>query len=161
MTTIGSNKGGREVAKKVIINYDDDKVPGFNLSFSVGIGGQNDQGDLLLIQALFNFIATGLKSVSRFGISGRHDLPAVTGRLDSNTIFTIIGFQHKQLHRLFATKSGTLFPADYTQKIPVVMGEEPRQPMFLLHQFAQEAAALLNEADYTTAMVKLFPELKP
>lgn len=149
------------MAKKVTIIYDDDKVPCFNISLSVGMGGQNDKGDVLLIQAMFNFIADGLKDVSRLGIKARHDLPEITGRLDSNTIFTIIGFQHKHLHRLFAVKSGTIFPADYTKKLPVVTGTEPRQQMFLLHQFAQEAGALLNEPDYTTAMLNVFPELRP
>lgn len=148
------------MAKKITIIYGDEKVTGFNITSSVGTGGQNFRGDVMLIQAMFNFIALGWNDVLRLGISAKHHLPDVTGVIDSNTIFAIIGFQQRWVNLLFSNQSGWIFPADYTKKQEVVIGTERRQQMFLLHQFAQDAAARLNEADYTIAMLKEFPELK-
>jgi len=150
------------MAKREIMRYDGDKVPSLNLSFSVGLGGHNDKGDVMLLQAMFNLIALGTNNItSVLGVRSKSELPDLTGTLDSNTIFTIIAFQHRWLHQLYPPKSGWIFPADYKKELPATVGPERRQQMFMLHQLAQEAAARLNEADYTTFLPQEFPELKP
>ncbi len=78
------------MAKKEIMIYGEDKIPCFNITFSVGIGGQNEKGDVMLIQAMFNFIALG--NFPRLGLKSKSDLPALTGSLHSDTIFAIITF---------------------------------------------------------------------
>jgi hypothetical protein len=148
------------MAKKEIINYDDDKVVGFNLTNMIGFGGFNDKGDVMLIQAMLNFIIEGTGQLSKLGIKSKSDLPDVTGSFGGDTGFTIMNFQLKHLPILTAQHSGLLFPGYYKDKIPAMGGSDRRQAMFLLHQFAQESAALLNQTDYTVAMFKEFPDLR-
>lgn len=149
------------MAKKETINYDDDKTVGFNLTNVIGFGVYNDKGDVMLIQAMFNFIFEGTGQLSKLGIKSRSELPVVTGIFGGDTGFLIMNFQFKWLSILTAQQSGLLFPGNYKDKIQAMGDGDRRQAMFLLHQFAQEAAARLNETDYTVAMLKDFPELRP
>ncbi len=149
------------MAKKENIIYDDEKALGFNLTNLVGFGGFNDKGDVMLIQAMFNFIVEGTGSLSKLGIKSTIDLPDVTGFFGGDTGFTIMSFQLKWMPMLTAQRSGLLFPGYYKDKIPAMGTDDRRQAMFLLHQFAQDSAARLNETDYTQAMLKEFPEIRP
>ena len=45
------------MAKKDIINFSGNKSLGVNTTFSVGPGGGNGQADVMLVQALFRYIA--------------------------------------------------------------------------------------------------------
>lgn len=148
------------MAKKETINYDDEKVFGFNLTNMVGFGGFNDKGDVMLIQAMLNFIIEGTGKLSKLGLKSKRELPDVTGTFGGDTGFSIINFQLKWMPILTAQHSGLLFPGYYKDKIPAMGIDDRREAMFLLHQFAQEAAAFLNETDYTVAILKEFPELR-
>jgi hypothetical protein len=148
------------MAKKETITYDDEKVVGFNLTNMVGYGGFNDKGDVMLIQAMVNFIVEGTGTLSKLGIKSKSDLPDITGSFGGDTGFLIMSFQLKWMSTLTAQRSGLLFPGYYKDKIPAMGADDRRQAMFLLHQFAQESAARLNETDYTVAILKEFPDLR-
>src|ERR1051326_2860822 len=105
------------MAKKETINYDGDKVVGFNLTNFIGFGVNNDKGDVLLIQAMFNFIVEGTGQPSRLGIKSSNELPGVTGIFDGDTSLIIISFQLKWMPILTAQSSGMLFPGYYKDKI--------------------------------------------
>lgn len=147
------------MAKKDLITMLDETSPGFNLSFWVGLGGLNDKGDVMLIQAMMNFIAEGHDDPSMVGVKFDFDLPDVTGSLDSSTIFSIIGFQTRWMSHLLASVAGKIFPVDY--KTYKYTESEPRRPVItMLHQLSLDAAGRLNESDYTEAMPKMFPQLR-
>jgi hypothetical protein len=158
---IGSNKavGEYRVARKETIIYDDEKVICFNLSDFVGTGERNEKGDVMLVQAMFSFIAGATGGLSKLGLRSRADLPGVTGVFGGDTGFLISSFQLKWMQILTAQHVGMLFPGYYKEKILAMGPGDRRQAMFLLHQFAQESAALLNKTDYTSTMLSEFPEL--
>jgi hypothetical protein len=137
----------------------DETSPGFNLSFWVGIGGLNDKGDVMLIQAMLNFISEGHGDPSMVGVKLDFDLPDVTGSLDSSTIFSIIGFQNRWMRHLLASVAGKIFPVDY-KKYKYTESDTRRPVITMLHQLSLDAAGRLNESDYTEAMPKMFPQLR-
>ena len=148
------------MARKETLIYDDERAACFNLTGVVGPGGSNERGDVLLIQAMFRFIAEAASGLSKLGLRSRADLPGVTGAFDGDTGFLITSFQLKWMRILTAQHIGLLFPGNYKEKIPAMGTGDRREAMFLLHQFAQESAARLNKADYTSAMLSEFPELR-
>ena len=148
------------MAKKETITYDDQKTVGFNLTDMVGFGGANERGDVMLVQAMLNIIVEGIGSVSKFGIKSKRELPDVTGFFGGDTGFLIMNFQRKWAPILTPQRSGMLFPAQYKDNIAAMSADDRRQAMFLLHQFAQESAARLNETDYTAVVLDKFPDLR-
>jgi hypothetical protein len=147
------------MAKKEKLIYGDEKQVCFNIDGDVGFSSPNLTGDVMLIQAMFNFIFKGNRFL--LGVES-NDLPQITGTFDADTGYSIMKFQFKWMRNLTTQKSGVLFPGYYKKKIPLMVGDGyRRQAMFLLHQFAQEAAARMGETDYTVKMLNMFPELKP
>ena len=139
----------------------DDTAAGFNISQMVGVGGPNFRGDVMLIQAMTNFIAIGHKDLGLVGLKQPFELPDVSGIMDGNTINAIMNYQFRWMHLLYSTKSGLIFTIDYTQ-YKFTDQDTKRPQMTMLHQHCMDASGRLNQtADYTIDMLKMFPELRP
>ena len=81
------------MAYKHVITLYGDEEPWLNLSNAVGRPGANRKDDVMLVQALFNFVAEHRGGdTSLLGIA-KHELPNVTGSIDGATIWAIQRFQ--------------------------------------------------------------------
>lgn len=148
------------MAKKETITISGDKYSCFNVSFPAGVGGFNEKGDVLLLQAMFNFIALGFGDARILGIKSKNGLPALTGALSRETIDVIRNYEYRWA-KLLWTMTGLIYPADYKNQDLELDADTRRPTITLLHQHAADAAVRLNETDYTTTMLSEFPELKP
>jgi hypothetical protein len=147
------------MAMKQWLTLEGDRSPCFNINYTVGVGGINHIDDLILIQAMFRFIAKGFGELSTLGLTSINELPRLTGILDRNTISTIRSYQRRWT-RLLLNVDGLIHPADYIARDLKLDPTTRRMAMTLLHQHAQDAGFRLGETDYTTAMVRMFPELR-
>ncbi len=148
------------MAEKVLITMLDDEAPGFNLSAWVGNGAFNLKGDVLLLQAMINFIVEGHRDFSMVGIKSDTDLPDLNGRFDHLTLWAIMKYKYRWMRLLWFEPIDTVLPIDYT-KFKFTEADTRRPTITMLHQHCMDAAGRLNEADYTVAMPKMFPELRP
>jgi len=114
-------------------------------------------GDVILIQAMFRFIAEGFEETSNLGLASPDDLPELSGFADSKTINAIRSFQTRWVNLLLRT-DGLIHPANYFRNLQV-SGSKPRMSITMIHLLAENAAALMNEVDYTQVMPQLFPIL--
>jgi len=146
------------MAMKQWLSLEGDRSPCFNINYSVGVGGINHIDDLILIQAMFRFIAKGFGELSILGLTSINEVPGLTGLLDKKTINTIHSYQRRWT-RLLLNADGLIHPADYIDRDLKIDPTTRRMAITLLHQHAQDAGFRLGETDYTTAMVRLFPEL--
>src|SRR5258708_27451329 len=104
------------MAMKQLMTFDGSKVPCFNVNYSVGMGGINRIDDLILVQAMFRFIADdGFGELSTLGISSHKELPQLTGVLDEKTVNAIHKYQDRW-RRLLLSTDGLIHPADYINR---------------------------------------------
>ena len=140
------------MATKEMMTLSGAKFPCFNVSLPVGVGGSNAVDDVMLIQAMFRFIAERFGELSTLGITSRNDLSGLTGVLDKKTINVITRYQSRWARILLAT-NGLIHPANYANRDLNLDGTTRRMTITLLHQHCQDAAARSGETDYTTAMI--------
>ena len=64
-----------------------DGVPSncLNISETVGVNGSNKAGDVMLIQAMLQYIAEGLIGLDAIGLDSKNDLPVASGAFDAPT----------------------------------------------------------------------------
>jgi hypothetical protein len=135
----------------MITLYDDPEV-WLNLSFSVGRPGFNRKDDVMLVQALFNFVAERhSSSVSVLGI-GQVDLPRVTGEIDGATIFAIQWFQLRWV-RFMRMIDRTMRPARYEGDLDL---SKRMEPITMLVSLARDA----DPFHYTQTILSDFPTLR-
>jgi hypothetical protein len=150
---------GGLMATKEMLTLFGDHFPCFNVTTTVGAGAINAPDDVMLIQAMFNFIAEGERNGSTLGITSRRELPELTGRIESKTLAIIHSYQARW-SRLLLNVDGKIHPAHYAGRDLQLDGSTRRMAITLLHQHAQGAAALMNEPDYTTALPDMFPKMR-
>lgn len=147
------------MARKEMMTLFGDKFPCFNVTMTVGTGGVNAPDDVMLIQTMFNFIAEGERGGDMLGITKRAELPDLTGVIDTKTLAIIHKYQLRWA-RLLLQVDNLIHPAHYADRDLKLDGSTRRLAITLLHQHAQDAATRMNEPDYTTAMVDMFPEMR-
>lgn len=136
----------------------DSKSPGFNLTFPVGSPAVNHPNDVLLVQAMFNFIADGFEDGSMLGIKSAKELPKINGVMDGLTKSMINKFQERWVHALLRS-DGKIHPAMYGGRNIQASARGPIMTITMLHLICGNAAALFNEVDYTNFMPRRFPAL--
>jgi len=115
-----------------------------NISEVVGEGLTNDRNDVLLIQTLFRLIGGIHEVFSRafFGLEP-HEMPAISGICDKNTIKAIWKFQRHRRHRLLNV-DGVIHPGSFQNRV-LTGGPEARQMMItLLNMNAAQIGDHLN-----------------
>ena len=137
-----------------ILYLEDSDFLGFNLSFHVGLHGANQRGDVMLIQALFNFIS----DITSTGLKSTVDLPFLTGRMDGATQNAIMAFQFRWTRLLLPEFMGMIFPLPPKYRLAKL--EDRRPAMAMLNELAWTSKGGASET-LPHALLKEFPELRP
>lgn len=127
-----------------------------NIHEIVGTGGVNRHDDVMLIQALFNYI--GKQSL---GLGPDYNMPGVTGDMDADTYSAIGEFQMKWLsHLMIKTFDGRIHPASYkNRKLNLFGGPRPLMAITLLHVLAGDAALMNGDYSYPQTLASKHAEL--
>lgn len=129
-----------------------------NLTFSVGVGGDNGPADIMLVQTLFNYIGVERRS-GRSAITGilARDMPAITGKLDHKTQAAIFTFQRTHQNRILAV-DGKIESAEYDGR--VISNLAGRLMTITWLDFKTRDEALMRgQPDHVAALVRLEPRL--
>lgn len=133
--------------------------PGFNINETVGLGGQNKKGDVLLVQAMFNYIAKGIGADQLGIVAGSpFGLPQLSGKLDAETHMAIGMFQASNAKKLLNVDF-VIHPASYRNRN--INHFKPLMSITLLHVFARASAKMQGHSDYTIGMFFSMPNLLP
>lgn len=151
------------MATRELISLNGKQRFGINISDTVGAGGRNRTGDVLAIQAMFNYIEMGLgrEAITPFGISLPNTIfetPELTGILDAPTMNTIFHFQLTNSSKLLSA-DGIIHPASYKGRN--INHFKRIMTITLLHVYALAARRKLGDSDYTLGMARLAPKLVP
>jgi hypothetical protein len=109
---------------------------GLNVTAPVGPGMRNNRGDVLVIQALFNFIA----SVPWSGVKRplpRMAAPKLTGSFDRQTQETIFIYQTLRQHYLLRS-DGIIHPGSFAGRL--IQSGGPQMTITLLNEEALEGS---------------------
>jgi hypothetical protein len=132
-----------------------------NISETVGVKGSNKPGDVMLIQAMLQYIAEGL-TPQNIGLASKDDLPVASGAFDAATENAIKRYQLKHVLGLLQQTGlpGLIHPASYKgRNIKLTTGGNFRfMTITLLHFDAQLAAP---GVDYTKEIPRKTPQLVP
>ena len=146
------------MAKREMIQVDGNEEWGLNVSETVGIGGRNKRGDVMLIQAMFRYIVKSGRE-SLVGVSSIDELPQVDGNYDGRLGHLILNYQRNNRERLLNI-DGVIHPASYQNREIKDKGIYPLMTMTLLHWHTFITANVALGADYTTAFLNEFPSLR-
>jgi len=128
-----------------------------NVHFSVGGAHTDGNGpaDIMLVQALFNYIGKSNPRVLGFS---RQSIPAIDGKIGDQTRNAILSFQRRHSHKLLSV-DGIVHPANYENRRIKMEGR--LMTITLLDQFASTEGLMNNEPDHIAGIVKLEPRLAP
>lgn len=132
-----------------------------NLTFSVGVGGDNGPADVMLVQTLINYIGSDIRTGNISPLTGlaKRDLPAIDGRMGPKTQAAIFAFQRAHRQRLLSV-DGKIESAKYEGRVISNFGGR-LMTITWLDQRAREEALMRNHVDHIAALIKLEPRLRP
>jgi hypothetical protein len=143
------------MAKSELIKIDDFEMWGFNVSETVGIGGKNEEGDVMLIQAMFYFLGAH-GELSSMGVKSLAELTGVDGKY-SNRLGQIILNYQKTKDYLLLNVDGLIHPASYKDRNIKFEGEG-NLLMTITCMHLDMAVGSFN-GDYATDFLRFFPVL--
>ncbi|HKX82605.1 MAG TPA: hypothetical protein VJL58_00165 [Pyrinomonadaceae bacterium] len=147
------------MCKKDTITIAGRTVPGVNLHFSVGAGGDNGPADVMLIQTMFHYLAhVGGKPMPYIGFP-MNELPEITGECDWKTRKAILKFQRRHSRRLLKI-DGLIEPAEYENR-SIASKDERVMTITLMHLLASEMHWHQPDAHYIWGLIRTMPELRP
>lgn len=129
---------------------------GLSNDYSVGAGGRNNFGDVLLVQAMLRYIAPF--EIFRGG-TVPSVFPEVTGIFDADTGEAIRRFQREYDVRLIQT-DGIIHPPSYKGRDLKDMFN-PLMTMTFLHILCKHTAKFYGQARYATGITMIYPQLLP
>jgi hypothetical protein len=143
--------------RRDLISIDGDKNYGLNVFDTVGIGGQNNPGDVMVIQAMFSYLHElwGREEYTAFGSLRKHLRLAPDGIMNSKTINAIIKFQRFNSWQLISA-DGKIHPAKYENRNIAIGKGKPLMTITLLHFELWMAEPGL---DYTGEIARKFPNV--
>jgi hypothetical protein len=145
--------------KRELITLNGKSRYGFNIDESVGIMGRNKTGDILLIQAMLQYIANGLGSLEAGVIPiSNFKVPKLTGVFDGDTMMSLNLFQSLHSQGLLKVDA-IIHPASYAGRN--INPFKPVMTITLLHVLCKSSAKSRGHGDYTTGMIRLLPNLLP
>jgi hypothetical protein len=147
------------LATRETITVDGVRQPCLNVSETVGEKfGANKMGDVMLVQAMFNYIV-GHFPPEQIGLTSKHEVPEPTGLCDSDTGRLINVFQRKMAHMLLRV-DGLIHPASCKDRnLKLGDGKARMMTITVLH-FACLGASPTG-VDYTREITRRFPLLLP
>jgi hypothetical protein len=149
------------MAKKDKLNLQGSFFDTVNLHYSVGRSADNKPDDVMLIQALFQWI--GFTPATAFGQLGMSiaQLPKITGVCDGVTQRAIVAFQRKNARNLLNI-DGVIHPASYENRRLNRPAGSRVMAITLLGDFALDAEVGrdFKGGDFIKGLVSLEPRLK-
>jgi hypothetical protein len=145
------------MAKRERITMDDFEDWGLNVTDTVGLGGANKTGDVMLIQAMFRYLGKR----DRFwviGVNSMAELPEVNGQFDRRLARIILNFQ-KKYDYLILSVDGLIHPASYQNRNVKFVSKEDSRLMTITLLHTEMAAATPTDVDYSIAILRDFPNL--
>jgi hypothetical protein len=150
------------MAKKDKINVRGSLFDTVNLNYRVGRGAENRPDDVMLVQALFRWIAYNPGAAKgQLGVS-MSELPQITGTCDAVTQKVILAFQWKNSGKLLNV-DGVIHPASYeNRRLNYPAGGSTRlMAITLLCDLALDAGPARQYAGtFIQGLVELEPRLK-
>lgn len=131
-----------------------------NLTFSVGVRGDNGPVDIMLIQTIFNYIGLPRRQPLSpiTGLSAR-EMPEITGILDSKTQAAILTFQRTHRNRLLAI-DGKIESAKYEGRVISKLSGR-LMTITWLDFMLRDTALMRNEPDHVEVLARMEPRLRP
>lgn len=130
-----------------------------NLHWSVGLNGDNGPADVMLVQALFRYIAHDRHSAGKYFGLPLNRIPQISTKMDSATKMAILAFQRTNSKRVLKI-DGTIEPAKYEGR--VIKNTKGRvMTITLLEMFAKLRAFDNSDMDHINGVIKLEPRLAP
>ncbi len=127
---------------------------GFNISATVGTRGRNNKGDVMVVQALLQFIAIGSPKLA----GDAPPIKKVNGLFNLETDRAIRWFQ-RRFDFILLGQDGLVHPASFKNRIIKTGGKQ--MMICQLNYYAHESSVLLSEGlNYTEAIFRKFPQLK-
>lgn len=129
-----------------------------NLTKAVGTGAPNQRSDVLLIQALFNYIGEGLGR-SALGLGPEYRIPAISGVMDAETYSAIGEFQIANIRQLLINRfDGVIHPANYKGR-KINLFKRPLMSITYLHLLAKDASIFQGSGEYPFQLSRMNEEL--
>jgi hypothetical protein len=145
---------GDRVYKKEKIGIVDENV--FNLSAPVGKGMANHFGDVMVIQAMLNVIASDPTWAEYNGLKPSA-MPGVMGRFDHKTEMAIQSFQEARRYNLLRV-DGIVHPGSFGNRILKLSGTF--MTITLLNDQAGEVCSFkYNSLDHTKEIARIYPQV--
>jgi len=143
--------------RRDLISINGDKNYGLNVFDTVGIGGQNNPGDVMVVQAMFRYLYElwGADEYSILGPLRKHLLLEPSGVIGSETINAILRFQRFHSWQLISA-DGKIHSAKYENRNISVGNGKPLMTITLLHFELWMAEPGL---DYTGEIGRRFPNV--
>ena len=135
--------------------------PAVNLNFSVGQGGDNGIADVMLIQAMFHFLASTYKTpLTALGFS-TGELSRIDGICGNKTKKSILKFQIKHRDKILSA-DGLIEPAKYQGRNLTPGGPKGKyMTMTWLHFLSSQQALYTTEPSYIKGLISIEPRLAP
>jgi hypothetical protein len=149
------------MAKIDTINIGSHKIDCLNLSETVGGAGVNKIGDVMVIQALMNYIASGNEDHSLINLGTSLDeLPGVAGDFDMATYSAIIAFKRSWAHRLLNPSDSLIHPAYYSGRVLRRYQTGRLMVITLLSQLADDVSRQIAGVPYIERIFHIYPNLR-
>lgn len=153
------------MAKRETLTLEGEEQPCLNVSATVGVGGANEVGDVMLVQAMFQYIADA-RGPKQIGLDSKDDVPLPGGEFGTITAHAIDMYQRVNFMSVVSF-DGLIHPASYKHRNITLRGSsDPRwggrlvfMTITLLHFDLK--AATPKGGDYTIEITRKFPRLLP
>ena len=135
---------------------------GYNVGHTVGLGGANHFGDVLIVQAMLLYIqrAFGALVVPSAMLDSVEGMKLeLTGLYDAATMNAITLFQAQNATHLLAVDLN-IHPASYQGRKIGLKGKK-LMTITLMHYWAYQSARLHGHGDYTLGMLRMLPQALP
>lgn len=146
------------MAKKEMFTWMGSKFETLNISESVGKGGANKTGDVMLIQAMLQYLAVAPQTPKFIGLNSADEVPEPSGEFDGKTAHAIKSYQRKYIRELLKA-DGIIHPASYENRN--LKRAKPLMSITLLHIHLFDGAIGHNDDNHFKGLVRVVPQLLP
>ena len=148
------------MAKKELVTLDGEAEIGFNVEQSVGFGGVNKIGDVMLTQAMLLYLVeSGKDMFAVTGFKSAKELPEVTGKFDEmlgNAIKTYQAHTPKLLLKI----DGIIHPASYAGRNIKYTGDSHAKRLMTITRLHKDLLIFASKnGNYTVGILRRFPQL--
>ncbi len=146
------------MARREIITLDGKEEFALNVDETVGIGGSNQIGDVMVIQAMLRYLAELRNDPYWAGLNSMSEVPEPTGKMDRKSRRAIKFFQKKNDYLLLSV-DGIIHPANYKNRNVKLVDSDDVSLMTITLLHVELQLASETGLDYTIAILRRFANL--